>query len=109
MDVNPGLGLRIMAERKNLNLSRDKLAELLNVSPYFIGQIERGKRKMSFDTFVNLGDILHVSLDYLVKGDTQICKDEELNELIKRCSRQEKALLLDVLKASLPHLGAFNK
>ncbi|MDR1953835.1 MAG: helix-turn-helix domain-containing protein [Clostridiales Family XIII bacterium] len=109
MNIYEELGQRITHERKKLRLSREKLAELVNVSAYFVGQLERGKRKMSFDTLVKISDILHVSLDYLVKGESRVSDEDELDTLIERCSPQEKALIVDVLKVSLPHLGNMNR
>ena len=35
------IGLRIRKEREKLGLTREKFAELIGLSPYYIGQIER--------------------------------------------------------------------
>ena len=72
------VGNRIRIKRENFNMSRQSLAELLYLSPYFIGQIERGERKMSIDTLINLSECLHISLDYLIFG-----KKEETNSTNK--------------------------
>ena len=109
MIVNEAIGQRITNSRKELKLTREKFAELIGVSAYYVGQIERGARKMSFDTLVNVADCLHVSIDYLVKGENIIEQDDELQYLINKCSSQEKALILDVLKSALPHLRFLNK
>ncbi len=39
------IGNKIRLEREMLNLSREKLAEITELSPFYIGQIERGERK----------------------------------------------------------------
>lgn len=51
-------------------ISRERLAEILELSPNFIGQVERGEKKMSLETLIKISDILDVSLDYFVKGYT---------------------------------------
>lgn len=79
------------------------------MSAYYVGQIERGARKMSFNTLIKVADCLHISLDYLVKGEEPAQADDELLRLINRCTMQEKALIIDVLKAAMPHLGRLNK
>ena len=109
MDTNETVGKRIVEGRKRLGLTRERFAELIGVSAYFVGQIERGVRKMSYETLIKISDCLHLSLDYLVKGERPVQADNELGQLIDRCSTQEKALLLDVLKAAMPHLGRLNK
>jgi transcriptional regulator with XRE-family HTH domain len=109
MDTNETIGQRIVDGRKRLGLSREGFAELVGLSAYFVGQIERGVRLMSYDTLLKVSDCLHLSLDYLVKGENQTQADDELLRLVSQCTAQEKALLLDVLKAAMPHLGRLNK
>ena len=109
MEINETVGQRIVNGRKRLGLTRERFAEMIGVSTYFVGQIERGARLMSFETLLKISDCLHLSLDYLVKGEQPIQADDELGRLISQCSTQEKALLLDVLKAAMPHLGRLNK
>ena len=109
MDTNETVGKRIVEGRKKLGLTRERFAELIGVSAYFVGQIERGARKMSYETLIKISDCLHLSLDYLVRGEQTVQTDDELGQLINQCSTQEKTLLLDVLKAAMPHLGRLNK
>lgn len=99
------IGERLYRERKKLNLNRDRLAEMVGLTPYYIGQIERGNRKMSLETLVKLSDCLHTSLDYLIKGQKNApASASELQELIGKCSPEEIDLITDVLKTALPHL-----
>ena len=109
MNIYESIGQRITSERKKMNITREKFAELLELSAYYIGQIERGARKMSFDTLVKVSDCLHVSIDYLIRGEENTDTDDELVDLINKCSVEEKALLVDVLKSALPHLRLLNK
>jgi transcriptional regulator with XRE-family HTH domain len=57
-------------QRENFDLTREELSELINISPYFLGQIERGERKMSLKTLINISIVLHISTDYLLFGQT---------------------------------------
>ncbi len=117
------IGGKIRLERENLNLTREKFAELLGLSPYYIGQIERGERKMSVETLVNISKILHVSIDYLLDNSCKIDNkyvvsesfdqyklnenDDELKELfsiLKRCSKEEISLITDLVKLILPYI-----
>ena len=44
---NEAIGNRIRQGREALGLTRDQLAELLGISSYYLGQLERGERQMS--------------------------------------------------------------
>jgi len=61
------LGERIKKERLNRNLTQEKLAEIANVSVSFLGQIERGDRKPSLETVVNISNALGTSVDLLLQ------------------------------------------
>lgn len=60
------LGEQIRYIRNQQHLSQEDLAEMCDISPSFMGHIERGTRKMSLETFVTLANELHVSADYLL-------------------------------------------
>lgn len=109
MEVGKTMGKRIAEERKKLGLTREKFAEQVGLSAYFIGQIERGARGMSYSTLLKVADCLHISLDYLFRGIVQQQSNDELQALINKCTPKERALLLDVLKAAMPHLGPLNQ
>lgn len=60
------IGELVRIRRKALGLTQEKLAELVDVSPSFIGHIERGTRKLSVETLYDLCKALDVSADYLM-------------------------------------------
>ena len=98
------VGDRIRVEREKFDISREKFAELLELSPFFVGQIERGERNMSINTLINVSQCLHVSIDYLIFGEIQ--KAEENNSfqsLIRKCSEKEIKVIEEVTKIILPH------
>lgn len=117
------MGKRIRESREKLGLSRQELAERLEISTYYIGQLERGERMMSLDVLEKMASCLHVSIDYLVWGrqkseDTEenamqireesklyaCTQDEELHELLKLCSMREKELITKLIKVILPYM-----
>jgi transcriptional regulator with XRE-family HTH domain len=61
------LGERIKKERLNRKLTQEKLAEMAGVSVAFLGQIERGDRKPSLETVVNISNALGVTMDILLQ------------------------------------------
>jgi len=59
------LGNRIRTERKRQLLTQGKLAEMVEISPSFLGHIERGTRKASVETIIGLSLRLGISMDEL--------------------------------------------
>ncbi|NBI07777.1 helix-turn-helix domain-containing protein [Senegalia massiliensis] len=117
---NKSIGLRIRNEREKFKLSREELAELINLSDYYIGQLERGERQMSLTTMVNISKHLHISLDYLIFGDKinesavilenngfYLKENLEINELLSllnKCSDKELELFQKLLTTVLPYI-----
>lgn len=67
-DINIQIGQRVRHARENARLSRDELAEKLNISSLFLSYIECGQKGMSLTTLQNICQILGVSADYLLLG-----------------------------------------
>lgn len=116
------IGQRISEEREKLGLSRAELAEIVELSDYYVGQLERGERQMSLPVLLRISACLHISLDYLVLGtqsygkypnaaeNTQPyeserkLKEAEIQQLLDRCSVTELELLKKLIKTLLPNL-----
>ena len=62
------MGERIKKQRKLNGYSREKLAELVGITPRFCYDLELGLKNMSVNTLLKLSDSLHVSVDYLLFG-----------------------------------------
>ena len=57
------MGENIRNERLNCHLSLDELSELLEITPGFLGLIERGNRGVTALNLVKLSEILDVPID----------------------------------------------
>jgi transcriptional regulator with XRE-family HTH domain len=120
-----GIGQKIRLEREMLNLSRENLAEIVELSPFYIGQIERGERKMSLDTLAKLVDTFNVSVDYLLFGSNLHNEDldlknfypileivdnnynknlKELLIILSRLNHREIALIKDIVVLLFPYI-----
>jgi len=117
------IGSRIRFEREKLGLTREKFAEIVGLSSFYIGQIERGDRKMSIDTLSSIANLLNVSIDYILYGymfymeNMSILEtfddiykeevDEELKELLlilRGSSKEQISLIKDICKLILPSI-----
>lgn len=70
------LGQKIRALRNLHHLSQANLAEQIDVSTNYIGQIERGDRKPSLETLVALCNALNTSMDYLLSDSLSVNEDQ---------------------------------
>jgi transcriptional regulator with XRE-family HTH domain len=61
-DLRAILGTNLKKYRTIKGFSQAKLAEILDISPNFISDIETGKRWLSSDTLVNLSEALGVDV-----------------------------------------------
>jgi len=60
------LGKRIREERRKRDLTQEQLADNVNVTYSYIGQVERGERGISLETLINISNRLGVTVDYLL-------------------------------------------
>lgn len=93
------LGRHIREQRKEKRLTLEQLAEKLDVSTTFIGQIERAKGIPSLETLVKIANVLEVSIDSLLFGDLNKKSGnthflQKIEELTESFSSLEKELLL---------------
>ena len=65
------LGKRVRNRRMALNWTQEYLAREIGVSTSFIGHIERGSRKASIDTLVQLANAMQVSTDALLSDSLE--------------------------------------
>lgn len=65
---NTQYGKRIRNMREYQRLSREKLAELSNISTQFLADIETGKKGMTVVTLHKICNALHTSADSIVFG-----------------------------------------
>ncbi len=72
----PAIGRRLRARRRELGLTQEALAELVDISSSFVGHIERAEKIPSVETLARLSLCLRVSMDYLIMGRKQICDKE---------------------------------
>lgn len=117
------IGLRIRDEREKLGLSREKFSELVGLSSYYIGQIERGDRNMSLDTLYKISSSLNIPVDYILKGYIHYMEsimaldtieenykeelDEEIKEILLLLSsvpKQNITLIKEMIKLILPNI-----
>lgn len=74
------MGERIKKQRLLNGYSREKLAEMADITPRFCYDIELGLKNMSVNTLCKLSDSLHVSVDYILFGSST--PSNEINPIL---------------------------
>lgn len=81
--VNIELGNKIKLSRKLMNITREKLAEKINVSPRFLAEVEAGKVGVSIQTLCKISEVLGVTADYLL-GLEDENQNEKYNQIVNK-------------------------
>lgn len=96
------LGKRIRDERLLLRLTIEQLAERVNKSTNYIGQIERNDGKPSLETVVDIANALGTTVDSLLVDSIDKYKDDmivkEINTILYSMDDCGKHFILDMVK-----------
>lgn len=87
---------RIRKAREDLGYTREKFAELLDVSVSYMAEVERGRTGISVKMLMRICNVLGLSADYVLFGD-ECGQDALLLDRIKRLDSKYLPLLNDML------------
>lgn len=63
-----GMGLRIAQLRRSHKMTQASLAEILDISTKHVSHVERGCASLSLRNLIELSQLFHCSLDYIIFG-----------------------------------------
>ena len=105
------VGARIKKCRQEKKLTQEKFAEIIDVSPHYIYEIERGSKTMSIYTLDSVSSTLGVSTDYLLYGtpssDAQTPheqKPDKLSLYIETIPVKKRDSVAEIIKSILPYI-----
>lgn len=95
--------IKIKDLRHQLGLNEDEMAELLGLSSAHIHNIEAGRSFISFETLVQISDVLDVRPGTLLDSeiDSVPIYDEALNEKLNSLSKEQISAVTKALEAFL--------
>ena len=94
------IGKRIAHFRRKNNLTQQKLADKMDLSVSFIGQIERGITQVSLERLYEISEILNVDIVMLLSPDLANNKELigiQISEIIKDWSVEQINFLVTML------------
>ncbi|HJC58300.1 MAG TPA: helix-turn-helix domain-containing protein [Candidatus Eisenbergiella intestinipullorum] len=89
------IGKRLYKRRKEMKLTQEKMAEKLEMSAAFYGEIERGKKRLSIEKIIQVYEKTGLDPDYLLTGEGAM--DKAVMELFKDCPEEKRPALDQVL------------
>jgi len=105
---NARIGTIIRNARTNKRMTQEQLAEAVDITPAFIGHIERGGRSLSLTSLVRVANTLDIPISYFF-ADEEITLDQktmtDFGQLIQGRSDETKRAALDIIRTALNYLG----
>jgi transcriptional regulator with XRE-family HTH domain len=103
--LNEQIGHRIREKRESLGLSREKLSEIIGISPQFLAEIETGKKGMSSSTLFRICNGLSVSADYIIMGRCRSNDLTTIGEMLSNLDEKYLPFAEDLLKTFILAIG----
>jgi len=104
MSVKQLLGNRIKQLRTGCNLTQDALAELVDLNPKYLSNIERGKENPTLDTLLRIGDALGVEPKEMFVFNENLSVDElkkRIANLLEQSSHEQLKTITTLLQTVL--------
>lgn len=101
------IGKRIKIARIQKDMTQEKLAEAIELSPTHLSNIERGCGKISLTTLVNIANALSVTVDDLLCDNVIKCKpqfEKDIQKLLIDCDDYEIRIVKDMISSLIQSL-----
>ena len=99
------IGLKIKERRQELGITQEHIANMLDVNPSHVSNIECGRANPSLTALVKIANILQCSVDYFIDGEytykVDKSKEKSLDNMImdklKYCNTDKKNRILKMI------------
>ncbi|MGN0151615.1 MAG: helix-turn-helix domain-containing protein [Wujia sp.] len=99
------IGLKIKERRQSIGITQEHIANLLNVNPSHISNIECGRANPSLTALVKIANILECSVDYFISGEytyridkeKEKTLDDKIMDKLKYCDTAKKTKVLKMI------------
>ena len=101
------IGIRIREERLRLNMTQERLAEEVDCSTAYIGNIERGERSLTLNNLIIFSKRLGVTVDYLLSDCIVPKEDDEYKlwcQMMNGRTQNQKMLAINMVNLMFRYL-----
>ncbi len=102
------LGKKLRDARQKKGYTQHALAEIADIGNVYLGEIERGLKMPSLNSFVKLIEALDISADYILRDELTSGKEyiyDEITQKLKNLTPKQRKTAADILDAYLRNLG----
>ncbi len=96
-DFLKSMGRRIKERRKQLRMTQDQLAELIDATPQMVSSAELGKKALRPENLYKICRALGVSADYILSGMVAERDIQELQDLLLSLTSEQLLLVKDIV------------
>lgn len=100
------MGMRIAARRKEIGLTQEELADMINVSVQTISTAERGRKALRPENIVKICRALRCTTDYILIGKNLDAVPEVLNRTYKNLTPLQYQCLNQIIENYLMALSS---
>lgn len=101
------LGQRIREARQAKGYTRHVLAERAGTGEVYLGEIERGLKMPSLNSFIKIIEALEISADYLLRDELTSGKEyiyDEITQKLQNLTPKQRKTAADILDAYLKNM-----
>ena len=92
------IGKNLWSIRERRKLKQEEVAEMADISQSFYANIEQGRKGVSIETLIRLAEVLEVSIDALVYGESEDTCVENIGALLRNCTPSFKIMVEDIVR-----------
>ena len=100
-------GSRLRETRTQKGYTLRSLAQKVGTSTVYLGEIERGLKMPSLNSFIKIVEALNVSADYLLRNELTSGRDfiyDEIAEKLQKLTPKQRKIAADILDAYIKNL-----
>lgn len=97
------IGQRIKIARIKKDITQEAVADLIDITPAHMSNVETGKTKVSFPTLIAIANALSVSVDTLLCDNviaSKVIFEREAKDIFSDCDEYEIRFLVDLMKSA---------
>ena len=91
------MGRRVCQRRQELRLTQEQVAERMDVSLQMISNLELGKKAIRPENLLKLGEVLDISVDYILSGRRSESENAELADKFGRLSPEHRRIIGELI------------